>query len=611
MIINGFEIEKYNQYGFSDMSKTDICPKCSHERKKKTDKCVKLDWEKGFANCFHCGESFQLHTYKSNKKEVKYEIPIFKYDKLDEKVVLWFKNRGISQQTLAHAKVTQSKEWMPQTKKEGNTINFNYFLNDEIVNIKYRDAKKNFKLYKGAEKILYNLDSIRTSLECVIVEGEIDCLSFIESGYYNVVSVPNGFNLQGVLNLDYLDNYTNYFDNKERIYLCLDNDEAGQKGKDEFIRRLGSDKCFIVDLKDCKDANEYLIKYGNESLLERLEKAELTPLENVKTLNDFTDELDSFWINGLPKGMLTGMNLFDEVFSAEMGQYTLITGVPQSGKSEFLDQMIVRYNLNTGNKVGFVSIENEPFIFHYDKIAQKLFGRKPKQIDIGTDELKEVKEYINNNYYHVHFEKRYFLEEVLMKFRELVKRKGIRIFAIDPFNKVKLKKGISNINDFTSEYHLLLDEFVKETKSHLFLVAHPTKTLPAEGSQSSFQMPTAYDIKGGGEHFDMSYNVIGVNRVYEQKIVHIKTLKVKFRHLGEQQKSVFYSYNTINGRYEDLEYQPEHIDFETVINSKGLDCGNWLRKEIKQPIEENNFVSMPINDNFDNEFPEQTDQLPF
>ena len=602
MIINGFEIEKYNQHNFKDLSKTDVCPKCSSERKKKTDKCVKLDWDRGFANCFHCGESFQLHTYKSTKLNIKYEVPTFKYNALDQNVLDWFQNRGISQQTLAHAKITQSKEFMPQTHKEQNTINFNYFLNENLVNIKYRDAKKNFKLYKGAEKILYNLDSIRTSLECVIVEGEIDCLSFIEAGYYNVVSVPNGFNLQGTINLDYLDNYINYFDNKEKIYLCLDNDEAGLKGKDEFIRRLGSDKCFIVDLKDCKDSNEYLIKYGKESLLERLNKAELTPLENVKNLNDFSDELDNFWMNGLPKGMLTGMKLFDEVFSAEMGQYTLITGVPQSGKSEWLDQIIVNYNLNTGNKVAFVSIENEPFIFHYDKIAQKLFGRKPKPTDIGGTELNEVKQYISNNYYHVHFEKRYFLEEVLMKFRELVKRKGIRIFAIDPFNKVKLKKGISNINDFTSEYHLLLDEFVKETKSHLFLVAHPTKTALSEGSHTSFQMPTAYDIKGGGEHFDMSYNVIGVNRVYEQKIVHIKTLKVKFKHLGEQQKSIFYGYNTINGRYEDLEYQPENVDFETVINVKKLDCSNWLIKTPVTEIQENNLTSMPINDNFDNEY---------
>ena len=129
----------------------------------------------------------------------------------------------------------------------------------------------------------------------------------------------------------------------------------------------------------------------------------------------------------LPKGMLTGMPLFDEIFSAELGQYTLVTGVPQSGKTEWLDQMIVKYNLNTKNKVGFVSIENEPFIFHYDKLARKLFGRTPTPNDIGTPQLKHIKEYINDNYFHVHFEKRYYLEEVLSKFKELSRRKGCRL----------------------------------------------------------------------------------------------------------------------------------------------------------------------------------------
>lgn len=597
MDLNGFEIEKYNQHGFKDGVKSSTCPICSEHRKKKSDKCVKLDWEKGFANCYHCGESMQLHTYKK-KEEIKiHKIPLFKYDKMTSNAIKWFNERSISIQSLSRLKVTCGNEWMPQTKEKETTINFNYFLNEEIVNVKYRDGRKNFKLFKDAEKIFYNLDSIRTSKECVIVEGEIDCLSFIESEIYTVVSVPNGFNLQGNVNLDYLDNYLEFFDNKDKIYLALDNDEAGVKGKEEFIRRLGAERCYIVDFKDCKDANDYLIKYGKEELKKVVSSAKLIPLENIKQLKDYSKELDDFWLNGLPKGMIADMPLFDEIYSAELGQYTLVTGAPQSGKSEFLDQLVTKYNLISGNKVGFVSIENEPFVFHYDKIAQKLYGKEPKRIDVGTPSLNSVKEYISNNFFHVHFEKKYYLEEVLAKFTELAKRKGCRIFIIDPFNKVKLKKHISNINEFTNEYHSLLDDFVKRTNSHLFLVAHPTKLEYAEGSEMSYKMPNAYTIKGGGEHFDMSYNVLGVNRIYEQSIVHIKTLKVKFKHLGTPQKSVFYSYNTVNGRYEDLEYQPIEIDFLTQIKAKRLDYSNWLTQE-ENFIEEETVEPKTLNEAF-------------
>lgn len=580
--LNGFEIEKYNQYGIKDRAKSSTCPKCSEHRKKKTDKCLSVYWDTGLAKCNHCGEMLQLHTYKKKVKEVEYVKPKWNRTELSDKAVKWFEGRGITQLTLNRLRVTQSKEWMPQTGKEESVINFNYFLDDELVNTKFRDGRKNFKLVKGAEKILYNIDSIRTETSCVIVEGEIDALSFIEAGVNNVVSIPNGFNLKGNVNLDYLDDYLEYFDNKEKIYLALDNDEAGLKGRSEFVRRLGSERCYLVDLMSFKDSNEFLCANGKERLKQCLTDANLTPLENIKQLNDYSKELDNFWINGLPKGMLTGMPLFDDIFSAELGQYTLITGVPQSGKSEWLDQILVKYNLSSGNKVGFVSIENEPFIFHYDKIAQKLYGKKPDKNEIGSPKLNNVKKYINDNFFHVHFDKRYYLEEVLSKFKELSRRKGCRIFVIDPFNKVRLKDNINSITDFTNEYHTQLDTFVKETNSHLFLVAHPNKTEQAEGSESSFKMPNAYNIKGGGEHFDMSYNVLGVNRIYEQKIVQIKTLKVKFKHLGEQQKNVYYSYNTVNGRYEDLDYQPSSIDFATIINAKKLDYSNWLINELKE-----------------------------
>lgn len=576
--INGFEVEEYNVYGFKDKARSSTCPKCSHERKKKTDKCLSLFWDTGLGYCNHCHESIQLHTYKKRTQIKEYVKPIATKEKTiysDVFLNYSLKHRGVSESSLKKLRVSQGKEWMPKAKSVVDCIFFNYYLDGELINIKYRAKNKDFKLYKDAEKIFYNIDSIKLPKECVIVEGEWDALSFVEAGVNNVVSVPNGFAL-GNLNLDYLDNYLDYFDNKDKIYIAVDNDEAGENGKQELIRRLGIEKCYIVKFEDCKDANDYLVKYGKDKLKERLDKAELSPLEDVKTLKDYRDQLHQFWRGGLPKGMLTGMDEFDEIFSAELKQYTLITGVPQSGKSEWLDQMIVKYNINDNCKVGIVSIENEPFTFHYDKIFQKINGNKPYNDKIGSDEINEVEDYIDSNFFHVYFEKRYYLEDVLTKFKELAKRKGCRIFVIDPYNKVKLKENISNINDYTNEYHSQLDAFVKETNSHLFLVAHPNKTEQAEGSESSFRMPNAYNIKGGGEHFDMSYNVIGVNRIYEQKIVQIKTLKVKFKHLGEAQRSVFYSYNTVNGRYERLTNQPEAIDFFTVMEAEKLDFRNWL-----------------------------------
>jgi twinkle protein len=582
--IAGFEIEDYNVFKFSDGVKKAICPLCTPNRKPENQKKKDLElyWETGLGFCHHCHERIQLHTFKKKVETRVYVKPTFKPKEVGSKVVKWFEGRGISQRTLKIAKVTEGREWMPQTQKEENTIHFNYFLNGELINTKFRDGKKNFKLCKDAEKIFYGLDSIRTEKECIIVEGEIDALSFIEAGVYNVVSVPNGFNAQGSISLDYLDGYLDYFDNKDKIYLALDNDEAGINGKEEFIRRLGAERCYIVDFGTSKDANDYLQSNTKEELKGLLSEAKLTPMENIVVLDNLSEELDDFWLNGFERGMTIGLPDFDKHFSLALKQYTLLTGVPQSGKSEFLDELLLRINLKYGHKIGYCSTENEPFTFHYDKLAQKLYGRRPKGlVEIESEAVKQVKAHITENVYHVQFDKRYWLQDVLAKFTELVRRKGVRSFVIDPFNKVKLKDGSNDINKYTEEYHILLDEFVKKNDCHLFLVLHPNKMQLQEGSKQTHVMPTAYNMKGGGEHFDMSYNVLGVNRIYESRLVHIKTLKVKFRHLGEINQDAFFSFNTINGRYEELQYQP-NVDPTIEVPVKKLDYSNWLKPESQE-----------------------------
>ena len=96
---------------------------------------------------------------------------------------------------------------MPQTGKEENTIQFNYLVGGNLTNIKYRDGRKNFKLYKGAEKVFYNIDSVVGHDDCVIVEGEMDVLALHEAGITNAISVPNGATLNSN-NLDYCLLYT-------------------------------------------------------------------------------------------------------------------------------------------------------------------------------------------------------------------------------------------------------------------------------------------------------------------------------------------------------------------------------------------------------------------
>lgn len=403
--INGFKIKNYNQYKFKDGAKTSTCPKCSHDRKKKSDKCVMLDWDRGLATCQHCGAVMQMHEYeKKNQSKVFKRPPEKTYTELNEKVVGWFGSRSISEKTLKYLRISDGLEWMPQTKKEENTIQFNYFLDSKLINTKYRDGRKNFKMVKDAEKIFYNLDSIRFSDQVIIVEGEMDVASVVEAGLSNCISVPNGFTSSGNINLDFLTDYYEMFENKKKIYLCVDNDEAGKKGQAELIRRFGAENCYIVDLEDCKDANEYLIKYGKDSLKQKIVSAPQCPLENVVTAKDVASDLENFYLNGHQKGFGVGLQDFDSIFTTYTKQFIVITGFPSSGKSDFADQMCVGYNLLYNWKIAYASTENFPAYLHVDKIVRKFYGNKPDQNQVKNLDWKKTVDYVSDNFFHINYD---------------------------------------------------------------------------------------------------------------------------------------------------------------------------------------------------------------
>ena len=547
--INGFLIDEFNQHGLEAGKTQGICPLCSSSRKpeNRKAKCASYDWERGLGTCHNCDSSFQLHTYKRKGKSTReYVKPDTTGYVVSEKIINWFAERGISQNTLQELRVREGKEYMPQTSKLENAIQFNYYMGMDLINIKYRDGRKNFKLYKGAEKIFYNINSVVNHDWCVIVEGEMDVLALHEAGIKNVISVPNGATLNSN-NLDYLDNCIDYLDDKEKIILAVDADEPGQALRNEFIRRLGAEVCYLVDFEGDKDANDYLLKHGKEKLCDVINKATQVPLEGVSTLRDLENDLLDFVHNGFKPGYQVGLENFDKIFSTYTSQFITVTGIPSSGKSDFVDQMCVGYNRNYGWKTAFASPENKPNYLHAHKLIRKTWEGMPTKDDVGTSKWKQVTDHINDNYFFIDMD-RYTLDDVLKKGGELVKRKGIKCLVIDPYNKVRdTNCKTEDVNRYTMEYLTKIEVFAKKYDVLVFIVAHPTKMYKDKDGQ--IEEPTMYNIKGGGEWYDASYHGILVHRDYDAKTVKAKVLKVKFQNLGENGAEAHFTWEPKSGSY--------------------------------------------------------------
>ena len=549
--INGFTIDEFNQYNLEVGKTQGVCPWSTDCRKPSNHKkkCSSYDWERGLGTCHNCNKTYQLHTYKRKGASTReYVMPSFStktHKAPSSKVVKWFKSRGISQETLKELNVSEGPEFMPQTGKTENTIKFNYFIGNKLINIKYRDGAKNFKLYKGAEKVFYNINSIVGHDEVIIVEGEIDVLSLHEAGLRNVISVPNGATLNNN-NLDYLDNCIDYFEDKTKIILAVDADEPGTMLKQELIRRLGAEVCYLVDFNDCKDANEYLVKYGVDELKNVINTAQQVPLENVTTLKNIEHDLQDFVKHGFKPGYQVGLQNFDQIFSTYTGQFITVTGIPSSGKSDFVDQMVVGYNKLYGWKTAYASPENAPIYLHAHKLMRKCWGDMPSPSEIGSNKWKKVSEHVNDNFFFIDMDK-YSLESVLRKGAELVKRKGIKCLVIDPYNKVRDTNAVSDdVNRYTMDYLSKIESFCKKYDVLTFIVAHPTK-MPRENGK--MVEPNMYNIKGGGESYDASYHGLLVHRDYEARNTKVKVLKVKFQNLGENGAEAFFTWEPKSGSF--------------------------------------------------------------
>ena len=576
-----------------------LCPQCSHTRKKKTDKCLSVNLDKNSWFCHHCGWKGGL---QNKIEEMVYIKPEWKnITELSDIAVKWFENeRKISQKTLLDLKVTTSNEFFPQLNSECLSINFNYFRNNELTNVKYRGKNKAFKLHKGSELIFYNLDCLKENNTIIICEGEIDALTFYECGFKNVISVPNGANIN-TNNLIYVDNCIENFESIENILLATDNDIAGRKLRIDLAERFGIERCKYLEFEDYKDANDLFKHKGSDAIKNIVSNPINFPLEGVFTIEDIDLEINDMYVNGLDNGVATGMNEFDKKLRFAKGYITTITGVPGHGKSDFLDQLALLLNIQNNWKFAFYSPENKPTRLHISKLARKLVGKKWfGENRIQLDELNEVKDFLNKKFWFIKPEKDFTLDSILKHVKQLKATNGVDAFVIDAWNKLEHKYGQSETK-YIGESLDKLGSFCEENNVHCFLVAHPTKILKNKETQM-YEIPNLYNISGSANFYNKTDNGITVYRNFAENKTEVYIQKVKFSHWGEV------------GRC-DFQY---HLDSGRYLDDDNTDIFNWIHYKNQKSIKKENelireIVPFPTISPFDafGEVYNQNDEVPF
>jgi twinkle protein len=482
----------------------------------------------------------------------------------------WLVSRGISEETARRNYVGATRAYIPKLGAEVDCIAFGYVRGDDLINIKYRAlAEKAFAQVKGAEKILYGLDDIADATEAIIVKGELDKLALDEAGIRNAVSVPDGAPEHvkpGAPDPDdakfsFLTNCSAELDRLDRIVLAVDDDGPGLALAEELARRLGKERCWRVRWPNsgdalCKDANETLIRHGAQVLRECIAGAEPYPIVGLYVALDFADETLALYRDGRQRGMSTGWESLDELMTIRPGELSVVTGVPGSGKSEFLDALALNLANRYGWRFALCSFENPP-AEHIAKLAEKYLGMPfwdgPRRRMTESD-LSRALDWINDRFLLIRFDDEApTIEAILEKARSAVVRHGIRGLIVDPYNEIEHRRPANMTEtEYVSQLLGKVKRFAQNAAVHVWFVAHPAKPRVEGGVR---QIPTLYDISGSANWANKPDLGIVVHRDPDKDptLAQILVRKVRFKSVGKI-GSVRLRWDRANGRYAEVSF---------------------------------------------------------
>jgi twinkle protein len=546
------------------------CPSCSSQRRKKKASCLSVNIDEGVWLCHHCGWAGSLANGKDSTgssalhwrkpRYVKPEpLPV---TSLKSTIVKWFGDRGISETTLVETNIGERKVYMPQIEDFTMAIAFPYYVNGELINVKYRDHRKNFRLEAGAQRCFYGVDDITNATSIVIVEGEIDKLSLWEAGIRTCLSVPDG--APPVNSTDYSSKFDYLNDSWlliqlksiEKIIIAVDNDEPGNKLEEELSRRLGKEKCHkVVWPEGCKDANEVLVKYGKTVLSECISHAKPYPIAGTYNADNLTESIDRLYESGVERGVSTGWGTIDPYYLVRPGAFTVVTGIPSSGKSNWMDAVMVNISKEHGWNFAIFSPENQPLEDHMARVLEKYIGQPftdgptPR---MTKKDLNEGKAWLTKHFTWIlpSDDKEWSIDVILDAAKRLVLTKGIRGLVIDPWNELEhMRDNNQTETEYISVALKRIRQFGRRYGIHIWVIAHPAKLY--RDKSGKIPIPTPYDISGSARWRDKSDNCITIWRDLTKEegcLVEVHVQKVRFRQDGKIGKGEL-SYNWRMGTY--------------------------------------------------------------
>lgn len=360
--------------------------------------------------------------------------------------------------------------------------------------------------------------------EIVITEGEYDAMAVYQATGRHAVSLPNGCRSLPVEVLPMLERF-------ESVYLWMDNDGPGRDGAEVFAKKIGINRCFIVQplpsengAQIPKDANEALLL--GLDLEKIIQYASVVPHERVLTFAELRAQVIHEMLNpekyvgvpvpSLPKltGLLKGFR---------RGEMTVLTGPTGSGKTTLLGQLSLDFAENDVRTLwGSFEIKNTRLMHN----LLKQYARGPLLLEKNQDKQRQLEaiEMLADKFqelpmYFMKFHGGSDVDDVIDAMEYSVYVHDVQHIILDnmQFMLSRNSRGFSSFDKFDMQDIALekFRSFATTHNVHVTLVVHPRK----ENEGDRLGMSSVYGSAKATQEAD---NVLILQNDGNRKFIEVK-----------------------------------------------------------------------------------------
>lgn len=488
--------------------------------------------------------------------------------------------------------------WMKQTADDSKSedpkgvvmvpaIAYCNYLDGKIINVKFRSVQQHLitgewsKLFCQVSPTKpcapYGIDSInllrpdaQPIRQLIITEGEKDRLTLMTCGFPYVLSIGNGASTNIEESHEAFDDW---IQQAGEIIICGDTDRPGRRLVKLLIEQYQTRAKVTTLPQGKKDISEVYDAFGSREVQRIIAEAQGISDADIYDLSEHKEDILDIMMGNYDRGYEVGMGgLTDGIFHpTSEGGLIILTGRPNSGKTDFLNCLMAHLMYHNQKRVAFFSFEKPIKGKHVREIARIALGVRNTEDMDGAEspeearmENRRVLDFLSEHM--VDFDTKTRLPDsnyIIGMMEAMMNRKKQKIdyLVIDPYVFINMTEGGSRATE-TEKVRLMLTKLQAWSRTrHIWtvVVAHPR--IQYKDGHEAFPPLDIYSVAGSAQWANLADFLLTVNRISKPEegkmFTIVEMLKVRdqeFCHPGK----VYYVRQPC-GRYDERESENDCI----------------------------------------------------